>query len=107
MDKKKEIKIMQVNIQSVSKHKEELQRTLATGQYTAALVSETWTKADRETSKQYNISGFNKVLKSRHDGYGGAAIYLHRDFGFQTIDMPATSDGSQCVAIYVPILKLA
>lgn len=104
--RKKGIKIIQCNIQSVSKHKEELQRTLMTGSYTAAFLSETWSKPENENSRMYNISGYNRVLNSRHDGYGGAAIYIHKDYGFQHISIPLTSDGTQSVAIYVPILKI-
>lgn len=105
-NERKEINILQVNVQSIFKHKEEIHRTLIGGSYAAALISETWTKQEDEQSKKYCISGYNKVLTSRHDGYGGAAIYIHKDYGFQTLTIPPTSHGSQCAAIYVPLLKL-
>lgn len=52
------IKIIQCNIQSLRKHKEELQRVLIGEEYSVALLQETWTQELHENSSRYRISGF-------------------------------------------------
>ena len=62
-----EFKLMQCNIQSLYKHKDELLRMLTLGDYAAAFVSETWTDSGLENTSKYDITGYHKFLKSRHD----------------------------------------
>lgn len=94
-------RFMQCNIQSLSKNKDELQRVLTVGDYSAAFLSETWSNESLEQTSKYDISRYNKFLKSRLDGYGGCAIYLKQDIGYTIIDIPALSNATQAVAIKV------
>ncbi|XP_055528054.1 uncharacterized protein LOC129720591 [Wyeomyia smithii] len=94
-------KLLQCNIQSLVKNKEELQHVLMVGDYSAALISETWTKLELESTSKYNISRYHRFLKSRFDNYGGCAIFLKDSLGYTTINLPSTSNSMQTVAIKV------
>lgn len=97
---------MQCNIQSVAKNKDELQRTLLDKSYAAAFLSETWTQTSLEGTNKYNITGYNKFLKSRNDNYGGSAIYLRQDLAYVEIDTPPTSEFIQLVMVRLICLDL-
>lgn len=95
------LKIIQCNIQSLDKHKIELQRTLSVYDYDVALLSETWTKLELETTSKYRISNYHHLLHSRPDNYGGAAVFLKNNFAFYTLALPAVSDYTQAVAMKI------
>lgn len=99
-------RFLQCNIQSVSKNKDELQRVLTVGNYSAVLLSETWTSPSLEQTSKYNISRYHKFVDSRVDGYGGSAIYLKQEFGYKTVRMPVLSDATQAVAVHLCTLDM-
>lgn len=68
--------ILQNNINSLESHKLELTKELHDNKIHVALLSETWTKPEK--IKNYNISGYHKILQHRGDDYGGVAIFLSR-----------------------------
>lgn len=100
------LKVFQCNVQSLHKHKEELQRVLIEEDYSFALISETWTQTDQETTSRYRISTFNGVFDSREDGYGGAAVYLKNTINFTRINLPSLSGSTQAVAVSIPKLDI-
>lgn len=81
------IRIFQINIQSLEKHKEELSRVLIKEDYDVALISECWSKVELEQSK-YKIPGFFTFLKSRNDGYGGAGIAIKKKIKSREVQLP-------------------
>lgn len=101
-----EFKLLQCNIQSLSKHKDELNRILITDNYSAAFVSETWTNQTFEHTSKYNIYRYHKFLHSRNDHYGGSAIFLHQDFSYSNINLPSVSELTQVIAIRVVSLDI-
>lgn len=96
------IKIIQCNIQSLKKHREELQRVLIGEDYSVALLQETWTQELYETSTCYKISGYHSVFDSREDGYGGSAIFIKNSFNYRKVVIDNLSGNSQAVAIAIP-----
>lgn len=100
------LKVFQCNVQSLHKHKEELQRRLIEEDCSFALISETWTHTDQETTSRYRISTFNGVFDSREDGYGGAAVYLKNTINFTRINLPSLSGSTQAVAVSIPKLDI-
>lgn len=80
--------ILQTNIQSLYAHKDELEFELKNSKFQVALLSETFTD-DLET-KNYNISGYNKILKSRGDKYGGVGIFLKNKLRYQLLNFNST-----------------
>lgn len=76
------------------------------GNYSAAFVSETWTKAELEHTNKYRIPYYHEFLKSRDDCYGGCALFLKQDLGYSVIDLPSLSEATQAVAIKVCSLDL-
>lgn len=101
-----QFKCLQCNIQSLAKNKEELERVLKDGNYSAAFISETWTHLDLEETSKYNISQYHRFLKSRADNYGGCAIFLKENLGYSIITLPPTNDSIQTVAVKVYTLNL-
>lgn len=99
-------RFLQCNIQSLSRNKDELQKTLTVGDYSAVLLSETWTNQSLEQTSKYNISRYHRFVDSRVDNYGGSAIYLKQDLGYKTIKMPLLSNATQAVAIQVCTLDM-
>lgn len=99
MDKR--TKILQCNIQSVFKNKEEIYRVLRQENYIAAVLAETWTALELEDTNKYKISKYHRILASRDDGYGGAAVYLRNDLGYQPIQLPSLDNYTQAVAVKV------
>lgn len=100
------LKILQCNIQSVYKNKEEISRVLREGNFVVAMLSETWTALDLEDTNKYSISKYHRILCSREDGYGGAAVYIRNDYGYQPISLPALNKHTQAVAVKVLKLNL-
>lgn len=70
--------------------------------YAAALLSETWSRIELETTKRYNVSRYKTILSSRDDGYG---IYLRNDLSYQPIDLPRMNHYTQVVAVKVAKLN--
>lgn len=99
-------RILQCNVQSMHKNKAELQRVLTSGEYDAALLSETWTSKEHEKTSKYQISTYHQILDSRYDSYGGAGILLKKDFNFSHITLPTLSDFTQATALKVISLEL-
>ena len=99
-------KILQCNVQSVFKNKDEISRVLQQGNCVAAILSETWTALEMEDSKKYNIPKYHRILQSREDGYGGVAIYLRNDLGYLPIQLPTLNKYTQAVAIRVLRLNI-
>ena len=97
-------KILQTNVQSLRCRVNELQYELTKEKYDAALISETWTNGD--VSRKFNITNYNKIIKSRHDGYGGVAIYIAKDHYWQHIDINDLNS-VETVAVFIPKLKMA
>lgn len=85
-----EIKIFQLNIQSLQKNKDELARVLIKDEYNVALISESWSKRELEGSK-YRVPGFFTFLDSRDDGYGGAGILVDKQLKSKEITLPKFS----------------
>lgn len=94
-------KIFQANIQSLHKNKAELQRILTGSNYTAAILSETWTSKQLEDSNRYNITNFHFIPDSRYDERGGSGILLSNNMNYQKITMPTTSKHTQVVAVRI------
>lgn len=94
-------KIFQANIQSLHKNKAELQRILTGSNYTAAVLSETWTSKQLENSNRYNITNFHFIPESRYDDRGGSGIFLSSNMNYQKIPMPITSKDTQVVTIRI------
>lgn len=80
--------ILQANIQSLLEKKGELIQILNESDYLAVLLSETWTMDTHE--EKYNIASYNKIIKSRDDGYGGVAIFIKNTVNFEIIDLNST-----------------
>lgn len=72
------LKFLQLNIQSLEKHKDELARTLIKEKYDVAFITESWTKKEYEKLK-YKVPGYFTYLDSRDDGYGGAGLIIDRN----------------------------
>lgn len=68
-------KILQSNIQSLTKHKSELAHVLHTGKYKAAILTEIWT--NENTIAFSNIAGHRKILKPRLAGITMNIITTH------------------------------
>lgn len=100
------LNFVQCNIQSVTKNKDELHRTLIDKNYAAAFLSETWTQTSQESGSKYNIAGYNKFINSRYDNYGGSAIYLRKDLAYIELDPPLVSDFTQIVIVKLVCLDL-
>lgn len=100
------LKVFQCNIQSLQKNKSELQRILTAADYDVALLSETWTKMELESSKTYRISSYYHLCNSRYDNYGGAAIYLRNNFNYYVVNIPQLSDFTQAVAVRIARLDI-
>lgn len=66
--------ILQTNITSLKKNRDELERILNAKQITIACITETWL-TDNDTQKN-NLSNYNLINNNRDDGYGGTAIYI-------------------------------
>lgn len=81
------LKILQVNIQSLEKNKEEISRVLIKDEYDVAFISESWSKKEFETTK-YKIPGFFTFLDSRDDGFGGAGVILSKKLKSREIELP-------------------
>lgn len=88
-------KILQCNIQSIEKHKDELIRVLIKENYKIAIISESWTKEDHEATK-YKIPYFQNYYSSREDGYGGSMILAHESLISKNLNMYYTAN-IQCV----------
>ena len=76
------ITILQTNIISLNKNKDELERILKAQNITAACIMETW--LDSETQKKSKITNYNLIANNRADGYGGTAIYIRKDIKYRT-----------------------
>lgn len=100
-------KLIQVNIQSLTKNKEEFQRSLLGSDYSAALLSETWTNSDLESTNKYNISRYHRFFNSREDNYGGVGIYLKQDWGYMEIAFPQLNRATQVVGVKIVRLDMA
>lgn len=95
------MKILQSNVQSFRKNKEEISRLLSRDNYDVAILSETWSKIEEESSRAYNLSGYHKVLNSRADGYGGIGIYIRNHLNFQQIQIRSQADLIQVAAVKI------
>lgn len=84
----KNIRIVQINIQSLEKNKEELSRLLIQDQYNVAFISETWSKLELESTK-YKVPGYFSFLDSRDDGYGGAGLIISKRIKTREVFMPS------------------
>lgn len=82
-----DVRIFQLNIQSLEKNKEELARVLIEEEYNVALISESWSKRELENNK-YKVPGFFTFLDSREDGYGGAGILVDKKLKSREIVLP-------------------
>lgn len=85
---KQNIRIIQVNIQSLDKNKEELSRVLIQDQYNVAFISETWSKIELESTK-YKVPGYSSFLNSRDDGYGGAGLIISKQIKTRSVALPS------------------
>lgn len=95
------MKILQSNVQSFRKNKEEISRILNQENYEVAILTETWYKFEEETTRAYNISGYHKVLHSRADGYGGVGIYIRNHYNYQQIQISSQSEQIQIAAVKI------
>lgn len=100
------MKILQYNVQSLSKNKQELTRVLNEKDFDIAILAETWTNVGEELDRKYRVSGYHGHFDSRHDGYGGAGILLNSRYNFAVLDVHIQSDKIQCAAIRIPSINL-
>lgn len=100
------LKILQCNVQSLSQHKAEIQRALVQGGYEIALLSETWTNEALEQTRKYHISNYHFIAQSRHDNYGGVAIFLQQDLNYRKVHFPSLSDFTQICGVSILSLDL-
>lgn len=99
------MKVVQANVQSLKKNKEEILRVLNDINYDIGVFSETWTRPGEEASRAYRISGYHQILAARSDGYGGVGVYVHMKYNYQQIDVSVQSEQIQIIAVNV--MKLA
>lgn len=90
--------ILQSNINSLEGYKFELKMELLRNKIHAAILSETWTKPEK--IKNYNISGYHKIIQSRGDDYGGVAIYLKNSYKYINLNLP-TSHNFEAIGIKI------
>lgn len=95
------MKILQSNVQSFRKNKDEISRVLSRDNYDVAILSETWYKPEEEATRAYNLSGYHKVLHSRADGYGGIGIYIRNHYNYQQLQIRNQSDLIQVAAVKI------
>lgn len=100
------MKILQANVQSLRKSKDEVIRVLNEENYDVGLLSETWTKWGEEDSRQYKLSGYHSVLSSRSDGYGGVGVFIHKNWNYEPISVTVNSDLIQCAAVNIMKLNI-
>lgn len=74
-----ELKVLQTNIQSLKKNKEELRHLLIQDEYSVACLQEIWTKPE----EKIKLAGFNIIQDSREDGYGGSAIVIKKGLRYK------------------------
>jgi len=79
----KEISLLQTNITSLKRNKEELERMMNANKITIACITETWMK--EEEVNKVNVSNYNLVTSNREDGYGGSAIYIRKNLAYKVI----------------------
>lgn len=105
----REVRLFQINIQSLEKHKEELSRVLIKEGYDIALISESWSKLELEKTK-YKIPGFFTFLDSRNDGYGGAGVLINKSVKSREVQLPDSpkiqSVGRHIVADDILVISL-
>lgn len=99
----KQFSIIQANVQSLLEKKDELIEILKSTPHLAMLLSETWTI--EEQTRKYNIVGYNKIIKSRSDGYGGVAIYLNNSLAYKILDL-GYSWNFEVVGIHIEAINL-
>lgn len=95
------MKILQSNVQSFRKNKEEIYRIVSQENYDVAILTETWYKVEEETTRAYNLSGYHKVLQSRADGYGGTGIYIRNHYNYQQLQIRCRSEQIQIAAVKI------
>lgn len=96
-----ELCILQTNIQSLYKNKAELHRVVTGSNYTAAILSETWTQSELEKTNKYYVSSFHFIPDSRDDGYGGTGVLLSNKWNYVKLSKPITSRLTQVVSIHI------
>lgn len=93
-------RILQSNIQSLTKNKNELAHELYTGKYEAALLTEIWT--NENTIASSNIAGYHKILKPRLAGIGGGVgIYLRDAYNYVPLDL-SSNEMLEIIGITIP-----
>lgn len=100
------MKVVQANVQSLKKNKEEILRVLNDINYDIGVFSETWTRPGEEASRAYRISGYHQILAARSDGYGGVGVYVHMKYNYQQIDVSVQSEQIQIIAVNVMKLNI-
>lgn len=93
------INILQSNLNSLIKNKDEAARIMIAKQITIGCFMETWLN-DKNTSKA-KISNYNIVHNNREDGYGGTAIYIKKGIKFKTIQANINNSHIQTTEIHI------
>lgn len=101
-------KILQSNIQSLTKNKNELAHELHAKIVDVALLSEIWT--NENTIASTNITGYHKILKSRLvvtglGTGGGVGIYLREVYNYIPLEL-TTSEMFEVIGINIPSKNL-
>lgn len=97
-------KILQSNIQSLTKNKNELAHELHSRKLDVALLSEIWT--NENTIASANITGYHKILKPRLVGVGGGVgIFLRDVYNYIPLEL-TTSEMLEVIGITVPSKNL-
>ena len=90
------LNIIQANIQSIKKNREELIHILKENNYDIACLQETWLKNE----KKMTIKGYNMIRTDRSDGYGGTCIILKKQINFKKLTLTdETEENIQTTAI--------
>ncbi|KXJ62544.1 hypothetical protein RP20_CCG027980 [Aedes albopictus] len=93
-------KILQSNIQSLNRNKNELAHELHSRTLDVALLSEIWTNDN--TIALSNITGYHKVLKSRQERTGGGVgIFLRDVYNYVPLDL-TSSEMLEVIGITIP-----
>lgn len=100
MDK---FKILQNNVQSLRKNKNELAHELHERKIDVALLSEIWT--DENNVEFLNVSNYHKILKPREKLGGGVGIFLRDVYNYIPLDL-TSSEMFEVVGVRVPLHDL-
>lgn len=75
------LNILQANVQSYRKNKDEIEHIIKMEKINIACIQETWIK-EKDNTK---ITGYNIITENREEGYGGSAIIRKKGMKFKQI----------------------